>query len=135
MLAILSDHDVEGQLKVLSSIWTSADWIELWEMLGGHVHTFRTLGIPQTIKDSDLWELCQQRQLVLVTGNRNADDEDSLEFASQRLNQPESLPVVTIADADRVTLERRYAERVAAEILEILYDIDRFRGARRLYVP
>jgi hypothetical protein len=135
MPAILSDHDVEGQLKVLLSIWTSPDWIELWEMIDCHVYTFRRLGIASTTKDSELWQLCQARGYVLLTGNRNADDVESLEITIQRLNRADSLPVITIADADRVMSDRRYAERAAGQILEILYDVEKVRGMRRLFVP
>ena len=135
MPVILSDHDVEGQLNVLFAIWTSPDWVETWEMLKCRVRTFRSLGIPKGTADSELWELCQAQQFVLLTGNRNADTGDSLEIASQRLNQSDSLPVITIADAGRVTLERQYAERVASQILEILYDLENLRGTRRLFVP
>jgi hypothetical protein len=133
--AILSDHDVEGQLDILMSIWTSPDWIELWKMIEGRVYTFGSIGIPITTRDSDLWRICQERQLLLVTGNRNADDDQSLEVTIQRYNQKHSLPVVTLADTDRVVFERRYAERVAGQILEILYTIDELRGTQRLYVP
>lgn len=135
MPAILSDHDVEGQLNLLYSIWTSPDWIELWEMLDCRIYTFRNLGIVRETSDSDLWRLCQARQLVLLTGNRNANSEESLELASQRLSQLDSLPVITIADTQRVTFDRKYAERVAGQIVEFLYDLENLRGTRRLYVP
>jgi hypothetical protein len=135
MPVILSDHDVEGQLKVLFAIWTSPDWVEIWEMLNCRIRTFHSLGIAIDTADSELWELCQAQQFVLLTGNRNADTDDSVEIASRKLNQPSSLPVITIADARRVTLDRQYAERVASQILEILYDLEKLRGTRRLFVP
>jgi hypothetical protein len=135
MPAILCDHDVEGQLKVLLSIWTSSDWIELWKMLDCHIHTFPGLDLPIATPDSDLWQLCQVRQFILLTGNRNADDEDSLEKTIRRLSQPDSLPVITLADAKRVMLDRNYAERVAGQIVEIIYDVEMARGTRRLFVP
>ncbi len=135
MPAILADHDIEGQLKVLLSIWTSPDWIDLWQMLDCHVHTFLSLAISKEMPDSELWALCQQEQFLLLTGNRNAKGEHSLEIASQRLNQPQSLPVFTIAGADRVMTDRSYAERIASRILDYLVDIDNLRGTRRLFVP
>lgn len=47
----------------------------------------------------------------------------------------DSLPIVTIANPDRVLRDRVYAETVAEQLLEKLIAIDDFRGAGRLYVP
>jgi hypothetical protein len=135
MPAILCDYDVQGQLKVLLSIWTSSGWIEIWQMLDCQIHTFRGLSLPIDMADSNLWELCQTRQFFLLTGNRNAKSADSLETASRQLNRPDSLPVITIADEKRIMQDREYAKRVASQIIEILYDIDSIRGTRRLFVP
>ena len=57
------------------------------------------------------------------------------EAVIQNENQPDSLPVVTIADANRVLQDRLYAEKVAERLLEKLIAIDDFRGAGRIYVP
>jgi hypothetical protein len=135
MPAMLFDYDVQGHFRVLSSIWTSPNWLELWEMLDCRVHTFRSLGIPMDTSDSDLWKLCQAHQFVLITGNRNAKGEQSLERVSQRSNQSDGLPVVTIADPDRVMIDHEYAVRVANQIMEVIYDLESLRGTRRLFVP
>ena len=42
----------------------------------------------------------------MITGNRNDDGPDSLEATTRNENQPESLPVITIGDADRVLRDR-----------------------------
>jgi hypothetical protein len=135
MPAILCDHDVEGPLKILLSIWTSADWIELWEMLDCAVYAFAGLHLHTKTPDADIWLLCQSRQLVLLTGNRNAEGDESLEKTIRRLGQPDSLPVITFADAKRVMIDRSYAERVAGQLLEIVYELEQVRGTRRLFVP
>jgi hypothetical protein len=85
--------------------------------------------------DLDVWQFCQDHEIVLLTGNRNAQGEDSLERASMRLNQPRSLPILTIGDSKRVMVDPEYAERVASQIMEYIFILDRIRGARRLYVP
>ena len=51
------------------------------------------------------------------------------------INQPHSLPAITIADPDRVLKDRPYAEQLAERLLERLIAIDDFRGAGRIYVP
>jgi hypothetical protein len=135
MPTILSDHDVEGQLEVLLSIWTAPNCIEVWQGLDCHVATFGSLGIRHDLPDSELWQYCQSSQFILLTGNRNADSDDSLERTSAQLNQPDSLPVLTIANAKRVAHDRQYAERVANAVLDFIVRLDELRGTRRLYVP
>jgi hypothetical protein len=58
-----------------------------------------------------------------------------INVGKQKENQPDSLPVVTISDQDRVLQDRIYAEKVAVKLLEYLIRIDEVRGAGRLYVP
>jgi len=71
----------------------------------------------------------------LVTANRNADTADSLERVIRAENQPDSLPVLTLADPRRVERDRAYAERTAERILDYLLRIDELRGSGRLYAP
>jgi hypothetical protein len=135
MPTILSDHDVELHVEVLLTIWTSPPWADLWQELGFEVETLEGLELPSDMVDSQIWLYCQEHQIVLITGNRNAEGDDSLERASQKLNRPDSLPVLTIADPDRLLRDRNYARDVASQVLEYLFELDRFRGTRRLYVP
>ena len=87
------------------------------------------------MSDRDLWQLCQQREIVLLTANRNDEGPDSLEATIRTLNVPSSLPVLTIADPELVLASRDYAERVAVQVLEYLLELDHFRGVGRLFVP
>ena len=87
------------------------------------------------LSDRDLWQVCQQREIVLLTANRNDEGPESLEATIRALNDPGSLPVFTIADPESVFMRRDYAERVAIQILEYLLELDNFRGVGRLYVP
>jgi hypothetical protein len=50
-------------------------------------------------------------------------------------NLPDSLPVVTLANPQRILRDRHYAEKVAERLLERLIAIEDFRGTGRLYVP
>jgi hypothetical protein len=70
-----------------------------------------------------------------MTDNRNDDGPDSLEATIRNENQAGSLPVVTIADTDRILRDRLYAERVAECLLDYLMRIDELQGTGRLYVP
>jgi hypothetical protein len=109
--------------------------LELWEHLGLATLAFRDLGLPTDSSDWVVWQRCQQEQLVLVTGNRNHEGPESLESAIRPLNAPHHLPVLTLANMDRILHERSYAERVADKLLEDLFDVENFRGAGRVYVP
>ena len=135
MPTIMADHDVEGQLRLLLNIWLSPSWIDLWTELRCDVESFERLGIGENATDSDVWQLCQEREIVLVTGNRNAEGEDSLEQTMRRLGTPNSLPVLTIGDPNRLMKDRRYAEDVAARLLDYVRDIDELRGTGRLFLP
>ena len=50
-------------------------------------------------------------------------------------NPPKSLPVLTLADGERIRHEKAYAERVADRLLQYAFDIDKYRGTGRLYLP
>ena len=71
----------------------------------------------------------------MITGNRNDDGADSLEATIRNENQPDSPPVITFGDADRVLRDRVYAEQVAERLLDYLMRIDEVRGTGRIYVP
>jgi hypothetical protein len=96
---------------------------------------FRTLALPLDAPDSIIWRTCQREQLVLITENRNKRGLDSLEATIQNENQPDSLPVITIANTDRVLQDRLCAEKVAERLLDYLMRIDEVRGTGRIYVP
>lgn len=135
MTGIMADHNVEGHLVVLLRLWTSDVWAALWESLEFEVESFERLALPYDIPDRDLWQVCQQRNIVLITANRNDDGPDSLVSTIRDLNEPSSLPVLTISDPTLVLTNHDYAERVATQVLEYLLDLDNFRGTGRLFVP
>ena len=135
MRGILADINVEGILPHLGGIWRSATWREIWFGLGIAIESFESLGLPPNSSDAVIWRTCQREQLVLITENRNADSPDSLEMVIRAENQPDSLPVVTLARPQRITRDRLYAETVAERLLDYLMRIDEVRGVGRVYVP
>ena len=72
---------------------------------------------------------------MLITANRNADDPTSLEVVIRQRNHSRSMPVLTLSDADRILHDRQYAEAVARRLLEILLEIELYRGTGRLFLP
>jgi hypothetical protein len=135
MKGVLADNDVAGFVAAILSVWLSDSWRDLWIELGLSVWTMSDLGLAPDSSDALIWRRCQRDELVLVTGNRNQDEADSLEAVIRAENQPDSLPVVTLANLDRLARDRTYADDAAIGLLDYLMRIDEVRGAGRLYVP
>jgi hypothetical protein len=135
MKGILTDADIEGQSQVLFTILKSDSWRDFWSHINVPLHSFPDVALSRDALDSEVWHLCQQEQMILITGNRNAEGPDSLEVTLRMCNTAESLPVFTIADVDRVLNSKDYAERVVARLIDYLLEIDRYRGTGRLYLP
>src|SRR5688572_10292234 len=120
MPTIMADNDVQGQLQVLLHICNSEEWHELWDSLAGDIQSFESLNVARNTSDRELWLLCQQSQIVLITGNRNEEDANSLEATIRALGDAASLPVLTIGDPVQVLTDREYARRAATRLMEYL---------------
>jgi len=132
---IITDVNIEGQWAVLLRLLRQEEWAAFWAHLGLRVVSFADLGLPANSADLLVWQRCQDEELVLLTGNRNNEGPESLEATIRTLGTPASLPVFTIGTANRVLQERAYAERVVERLIDYLLDIDKYRGAGRLYLP
>ena len=135
MPAIMADHDIEGQMQVLLRLLTSLEWHALWTELAIRVESFTSMRVPANISDVALWQLCQTHEVVLLTGNRNQAGPESLETTIQLASTPKSLPVLTIAEPQRILRSRAYAQRVVERLVEYLIDVENLRGTGRLYLP
>ena len=67
MAGIMADHNVEGHRVVLLRLWTSEAWRAVWESLQLEVESFERLGMPYDTSDHELWQLCQQREIILLS--------------------------------------------------------------------
>jgi hypothetical protein len=130
--AIMADNDCRGQFGVLLALLESRTWSEFWAKADCSVATFESLGLEGTASDAAVWHLCQEREIVLITSNRNQEGPESLEATIRASNTATSWPVITIADAKRVTQSKAHAERVVARLLDYLLDLDNYRGSGRL---
>lgn len=135
MQGIMVDNDLEGHFEYLLQLLRSPAWKEFWDSLEFSVSSFESLGLSRDSLDSVIWQACQSRQIVLIIGNRNRQGPESLEATIRVQNRPESLPVITIGDAERFLQSPSYAERVVVRLLEYLQFLDNYRGTGRLYVP
>jgi hypothetical protein len=132
---ILADINIQGHVEYLSALMKGEPWKEFWDDLGLEHATFDDLNLPHDATDAEIWEICQDREYVLITRNRNEDGPDSLEATIQAQNTAESLPVLTIADTERLLHSSEYAHRVVESLLDVLMRIDGLRGTGRLYLP
>jgi len=135
MPKIMADHNVEGHVDALLRIWTAPPWNDFWKQLGCDVESFARQGIAPDTSDAKLWRFCQQQGIVLITGNRNAEGDESLEETIRECRTDETIPVLTIGNPARILTDRSYAEDVAERILEYIVDLESLRGIGRLYVP
>jgi hypothetical protein len=135
MRGILVDINVGKQWRAVLAIMMSDIWRDLWTGLGLDLESFPSLRLPYDSADTVIWRTCQSENLVLITGNRNDDAPDSLEAVIRDENQPNSLPVVTIANTERILHDRSYAELVAERFIDYLIRIDEVRGTGRIYIP
>jgi hypothetical protein len=135
MPALMADVNVERHVRILIAALEGPSWRDLWATLAVPIVTFAERGLARTTPDSALWAICQRDELVLLTANRNASGPDSLEATIRLANTSTSLPVITLADPERVLLDRYYAERAADRLFEILLELDDYRGTGRLYMP
>lgn len=135
MPSVMADHDVEGQVKILLRVLMSDVWRDFWIDLGYQIESFESLGIATNTPDVHLWRLCQERDIVLITGNRNKEGIESLEATIEQLGTPESLPVLTIGEPNRIFSSREYAHQAAERLLEYLDGMENLRGTGRLFLP
>jgi predicted nuclease of predicted toxin-antitoxin system len=132
---ILADVHMGNYVEAIVREMQSAYWAELWTHLGLTLHHFDDMGLTPTSTDLEIWQRCQAEQLILITDNRNQYSDDSLESAIRDHNTPDSLPVFTIGKLARLRKNNTYAQLVVEKIYGYLLDIDRVRGAGRLYLP
>lgn len=133
MQVILSDHNCEGQAETLFNTLRYQGYATL---LSINLLFFHDVGLDIRASDEVVWQLCQDKGYLLLTGNRTASDgSGSLEYVIRRLLRPTSLPVITLANLRRIHVDRAYCELCAEELAELIFDLNRVRGTPRLYIP
>jgi hypothetical protein len=135
MIRIMCDQDIQGLAQAVLAHCRRSEWEDVWNELGIELFTFADLGLEPDATDADIWIACQQHNIVLLTGNRNAEGPDSLEITIRERNHPGSMPVLTFADLRRLKFDRGYLELAAERLLEKFVDIEALRGAGRIYLP
>jgi hypothetical protein len=121
-----------GHAEILLGNIASQDWLELLPI---RFVTFKEMNLSIDSSDRIVWRLAQANQMILLTANRSMKGKDSLEQVLREENSVDSLPVITIGDADRFLADRVYRNLCVDRILEIVLDIQTWMGVGRLFVP
>jgi hypothetical protein len=131
VITVLVDHDIEGQAATLWRTLAAEGWLDLVPL---RLLTFADVGLALDSSDRMVWRSAQAHGMLLLTNNRSMDEEDSLEQTLREENTPQSPPVLTVGSAARLE-DQDYRERCALRILEIVLYLERYLGARRIFIP
>jgi hypothetical protein len=130
-ITILIDRDLEGFDVHLKAGLQEIGWDQLIRV---EFKRLRDYGLPPDFPDQEIWRFVQAHRLLLITNNRNNDDETSLQATLQSENTLDALPVITVSDKD--ALKRSdYRRRAAQKLVDIIFDLDNYLGTGRLYIP
>jgi hypothetical protein len=135
VISLLIDVNLDGHAALLDRRLETETWREVRDHLGIRLLHFETVGLDRTAKDNVVWRLCQDKGYYLLTANRSRESEESLEATIRREGTAQSLPVFTLADADRMYQSASYLEEVVESLLEYLLDEANCRGTGRLFLP
>ena len=128
---ILLDHDIEGHARYLQAGLRETGWDR--DVTVAFVR-LRDLGLPNDSSDQDIWRFAQQHRLLLITSNRNQENETSLQATIERENTPEALPVLTLSQANRLLLPD-YRQQAVHKLVEIIIYLENYLGIGRIYIP
>jgi len=132
MIGVLVDHNIERHGQLLWGQFTPADW------QGMQVSTFWSLidvGLVASATDHIIWQYCQAHSLLLLTANRNERGDDSLQAVIEHLGDIDSLPVLTLANPNRVLADAMYRELCSYRIADVALTLESVRGTGRLFIP
>jgi hypothetical protein len=95
----LIDHNLKGHALVFFGVIASQGWLDIVPM---QFVTFAEMDLSINSDDRTVWGLAQENQMILLTANRSMKGKDSLEQVMREENTSESLPVITVSNADRL---------------------------------
>jgi hypothetical protein len=130
-MIFLVDYNLDGYAPVFLGILTKRGWFELLPI---RFVTFREVELSMDSSDRLVWFFAQSNQMIILTANRNMKGKDSLEQVIREENTITSLPVVTIGDLNRLD-EFDYRERCVDRLIELVLDIENYKGVGRLFIP
>lgn len=131
-MIFLIDHNLKGHALVFFGAIATQGWLDFVPI---QFVTFAEMDLSIDSDDRTVWRLAQENQMILLTANRSMKGKDSLEQVMREENTSESLPVITVSNADRLLNDSEYRGRCVESLVEIVLGIDTYRGARRIFIP
>lgn len=130
-MIILVDYNLNQEAILFAGILASRGWLDLVSI---RLITFADVGLPANSNDRAVWQFAQANRMILLTANRNAKGQDSLERVMREENTSTSFPIITIGDRSRVS-EYDYRDSCVEKLVEIVLDIQDYMGSGRLFIP
>ena len=130
-MIVLVDYNLTGYVVLFQGTLAAEGWLDL---LSIRFVTLKEAGLAADTSDPIIWQFAQAKRMLLLTANRNAKGENSLEQTIREESTSISLPVITIGNLDRL-VEREYRERCSARLADIVLSIDNYLGVSRLFIP
>jgi hypothetical protein len=131
-MIFLIDHNLKGHALVFFGAIASQGWLDIVPV---QFVTFDEMNLSTDSDDRVVWQLAQVNRMILLTANRSMKGKDSLEQVMREENTSESLPVITVSNADRLLNNSEYRGRCVESLIEIVLDIETYLGARRIFIP
>jgi hypothetical protein len=131
-MIFLIDHNLKGHALVFFGAIASQGWLDILPI---RFVTFAEIELSIDSNDRVVWRLAQKNQMILLTANRSMKGKDSLEQVMREESIPTSLPVITVSNSERLLNDSEYRGRCVESLIEIVLDIDSYRGARRIFIP
>ena len=128
----LIDHNLRGHAVILLGSLTASGWLDLISI---RFVMFEEIGLSIDSDDRVVWRVAQANQMLLLTANRSMKGTNSLEQVMREENTPTSLPVITRGNINRLLAEPEYRERCVNRLVDIVVDIEDYRGTRRIFIP
>lgn len=130
-MIILVDYNLTGYIVLFQGTLAADGWLDL---LSIRFVTLQEVGLAADTNDRIIWRFAQANQMLLLTANRNAKGEDSLEQTIREEGTSTSLPVITIGNLDRL-VEREYREQCSARLADIVFSVANYLGVNRVFIP
>jgi len=131
MTTILVDHNIEGQAVLLWDTLVEEGWLEVFSL---RFVKFDQVGLSYKSNDREVWRFAQKHKMIMLTANRRMRGKNNLEQVIREENTGQSLPVFTIGNVKRI-FEKLYRDRCIARLLEIIEELDNYRGTGRIFIP
>jgi hypothetical protein len=128
---ILLGHDIEGYAVFLNAGLQETGW---HQYVAIEFLRLRDLGLSDDQNDQEIWRRVQSDRLLLITHNRNREDETSLQATIEKESAADSLPVLTIANVEKLA-QANHRQQVVHKLAEVVLYLENYLGVGRIYLP